>query len=127
MPHPLDLVVDRRILLDVGVRRGDVRLWLVVVVVADEVLHRALGKQVLELAVQLRRQGFVVGDHQRRAIGRGNHVRHREGLAGSGDAQQGLIAVPPENSFRELFDGARLIPFGSVFADELKVRHSLRY
>ncbi len=36
--EPIDLVVDRRVLLDVGVARGDVGLGLVVVVVADEVL-----------------------------------------------------------------------------------------
>ena len=36
--QPVDLVVDRRVLLDVGVARRDVRLGLVVVVVADEVL-----------------------------------------------------------------------------------------
>src|SRR6266704_405802 len=36
--HPVDLVVDQRVLLDVGVRLRDVRLGLVVVVVRDEVL-----------------------------------------------------------------------------------------
>ena len=36
--EPVDLVVDRRVLLDVGVARGEVGLGLVVVVVGDEVL-----------------------------------------------------------------------------------------
>src|SRR5205814_2089897 len=36
VPHPVDLVVDDRVLVDVGVARRDVRLGLVVVVVADE-------------------------------------------------------------------------------------------
>ena len=40
--QPVDLVVDRRVLLDVGVAGGDVRLGLVVVVVADEVLDAVL-------------------------------------------------------------------------------------
>ena len=40
VPQPVDLVVDRRVLLDVGVGRRDVRLGLVVVVVRDEVLDR---------------------------------------------------------------------------------------
>jgi hypothetical protein len=35
--HPVDLVVDERILFDVGVALGDVRLGLIVVVVRDEV------------------------------------------------------------------------------------------
>ena len=38
--EPVDLLVDRRVLLDVEVARGDVRLGLVVVVVRDEVLDR---------------------------------------------------------------------------------------
>jgi len=42
--EPLDLLVDRRVLLDVGVGLRDVGLGLVVVVVGDEVLDRVLGK-----------------------------------------------------------------------------------
>ena len=44
MAQPVDLVVDRRVLLDVRVGRGDVGLGLVVVVVGDEVLDRVVGK-----------------------------------------------------------------------------------
>jgi hypothetical protein len=40
----VDLVVDRGVLLDVGVRCRDVGLGLVVVVVADEVLDGVVGK-----------------------------------------------------------------------------------
>jgi hypothetical protein len=45
--HPVDLVVDERVLLDVGVRLGDVGLGLVVVVVRDEVLDAFSGKNAL--------------------------------------------------------------------------------
>ena len=58
----LDLLVDRRVLLDEGVARRDVRLRLVVVVVADEVLDGVLREEALELRVELRRQGLVVRD-----------------------------------------------------------------
>jgi len=51
--HPVDLVVDERVLLDVGVRLRDVGLGLVVVVVGDEVLDRVLREERLELSVQL--------------------------------------------------------------------------
>ena len=43
--HLVDLVVDPGVFLDVRVRGRDVRLRLVVVVVADEVLHGVLGKE----------------------------------------------------------------------------------
>ena len=52
----------------IGVGRGDVGLGLVVVVVADEVLHRVLREELLELAVELGRQGLVGGDDQGRAV-----------------------------------------------------------
>ena len=50
-----------RVLLDVGVAARQVRLGLVVVEVADEVLDRVVGEEVAELAVELRGEGLVVG------------------------------------------------------------------
>ena len=44
MAQPLDLIVDRAVLFDVGVGRGHVRFGLVVVEVRDEVLDRVFGK-----------------------------------------------------------------------------------
>ena len=67
--QPVDLVVDRGVLLDVEVLRRDVRLGLVVVVVGDEVLDRVVGEELAELVAELRRQRLVVGDHQRSAAG----------------------------------------------------------
>ena len=46
----VDLLVDVRVLGDVGVGARDVRLGLVVVVVGDEVLDGVLGEELLELA-----------------------------------------------------------------------------
>jgi len=67
MTHPVDLVVDERVLLDVGVRLRDVRLRLVVVVVRDEVLDRVLREEGAELAEELRGECLVRGDDERRA------------------------------------------------------------
>ena len=50
-PQLVQLVVDLQILLDIGVGGGDVGLGLVVVVVADEILHRVVGEELSELAV----------------------------------------------------------------------------
>ena len=68
VPQPLDLVVDRRVLLDVGVRLRDVRLGLVVVVVRDEVLDRVVRQQLAELVGQLRGERLVGRHHQRRPL-----------------------------------------------------------
>ncbi len=65
-PQPIDVLVDRRILLDVRVGRRDVRFRLIVVVVRDEVLDRVVRKEALDLAVQLRRERLVVRKDERR-------------------------------------------------------------
>ena len=57
----LDLVVHRRVLLDVRVARGHVRLGLVVVVVGDEVLDPVVREEGAELAGQLGGQATCSG------------------------------------------------------------------
>ena len=93
-PHPVDLVVDRRFLLDVGVGLRDVRLRLVVVVIGDEVLDRVVREEGLELLVELGGQGLVVGEHQRGPVHARDGRGHAEGLAAAGHAQQHLVLVP---------------------------------
>ena len=53
----VDLVVARRVLLDVRVRARQVRLGLVVVEVRDEVLDRVVREELAELASTAARQG----------------------------------------------------------------------
>ena len=91
--HAVDLVVDRRFLLDVRVACRDVRLGLVVVVVADEVLDGVLREEALELLIELRGQGLVVRHHQRRPVRARDDLRHRERLARSRDPEQHLVLI----------------------------------
>ena len=72
-PEAVDLLVDRGLFLDVGVGRGDVGLGLVVVVVADEVLDGVLGKEALELLVELRGERLVMRHHERGPVDARNH------------------------------------------------------
>src|SRR5690349_23970102 len=51
----LDVVVDRRVLLDVEVARRDVGLGLVIVVIGDEVLDRVLRSEEHTSELQSRR------------------------------------------------------------------------
>ena len=92
-PEALDVLVDRRVLLDVDVGGRDVRLGLVVVVVADEVLDRVPRQELPQLAVELRGQRLVVGEHQRGLAVVGDGVRQRHRLARPGDAEQRLVLV----------------------------------
>ena len=62
--HPVDGFVDGGVFFDIEVRLGHVGLGLVIIVVADEILHGVIREKFLELAVELGRQGLVGGQHQ---------------------------------------------------------------
>ena len=125
-PQPVDLVVGGGVLGDIGVRVGDIGLRLVVVVVGDEVLHRVVGEELLELGAQLGGQGLVVGQHQGGPLDLFDDLGHGEGLAGPGDAQQDLLLEPVLDALRQSGDGLRLVPGGLIFRDNFKFRHGSR-
>ena len=122
-PQPLDLVVDRGILLDVDVALGDVGLGLIVVVVADEVADRVVREEVLELGVELRGERLVVRHHQRRPTVLGDDVGHGERLARASDAHQGLMGLTPAQAVHQALDRLRLIAGRRERAHELKLGH----
>ena len=88
VPEPLDLLVERGVLLDVGVGLRNVRLGLVVVVVGDEVLDRVAREELPQLVGELRGQGLVGLHDQDRALQPLGQPGHRRGLAGAGGAEQ---------------------------------------
>ena len=124
-PQPVDLIVCGGVFCDIGVRVGDIRLRLVVVVVGDEILHRVVGKELLELRAQLGGQRLVVGQHQGGPLHLLDDLGHGEGLAGAGDAQQHLLLQPVLDALRQLGDGLGLVPGGLIFRNHFKFRHSL--
>ncbi len=107
--HAVDLLVDRGILLDIGVGARDVGFRLVVIVIRDEIFHRVVGEEALELAVELRRQGLVRRQDDRRPLRRLDHLRHGEGFAGAGDAEQHLRAVVAPGALDQILDRGRLV------------------
>ena len=110
--EPVDLLVDGGGLLDIGVAGGDVGLRLVIIIIGNEVLHRRVGEEPLELGAELGRQGLVVGQHQRGLLDLFDDLGHGVGLAGARDAQQHLELVAPQDALAQLLDGLRLIALG---------------
>ena len=121
-----DVLVDRSVLGDVGIGLRNVGLRQVVVVVADEVLHRVLREKPLELAVKLRRQRLVVRQHQHRPVQFGDRVRQREGLAGTGHPQQRLVTAPFAEVRQQFRNRLRLVAGGRVGSVQLEESHSAR-
>ena len=109
MTQLLNLFVDGGILFDERVRRGHVRLWLIVIVVADEIHHRVIGEEFLQLACKLGGKRLVRCHDKRRPLHRLDGFRHGKRFARASDAQQRLITQPVLNTLGQLFDRLRLI------------------
>ena len=117
----LDLIVDGGILFDVGVRLGDVRLRLVIVVIGNEIFHGVFREKLAEFRAQLRGERLVVRENQRGPIHVGDDICHGERLAGAGHAEQDLIAQAHVKPLRQLLDGLRLVAGGLKLGVQLKV------
>ena len=120
MAHAVDLLVDRGILLDIGVGARDVGFGLVVVVIADEILDRVVGEEALELAIELGGERLVRREDQRRALRRLDHLGHGVGLARAGDAEQHLGAVVAVDALDQFGDRGRLVALRLVFGFDLE-------
>ena len=110
----LDLLVDRGVLLDVGVGLGDVGLRLVVVVVGDEVDHGVVGEELAHLARHLGGEGLVGLHDERGAVEALDGLGHRVGLARARDAHERLVAKATLHAVGELVYGLRLVAGGLV-------------
>ncbi len=118
--HPVDLLVQRRFLLDIGIGARDIGLGLVIIVIRDEILDRVLREEALHFAVELRGQGLVRGENDRRAPGALDDMRHREGLARAGDAEQHLLALAAGDPLAQFLDRLRLVAGRLEFGLELE-------
>ena len=120
MAQTINFIVDRRVLLDERVARGDVGLWLVVVVVAHEILDSVLRKELLHLLSELGSERLVRSKDQRRTL----HLFDRPGdrcrLAATGDAKECLELHPLIDATRQRRDGLRLVTSRLVVADDLE-------
>ena len=79
-----------------------------------------MGKKLAHFAVKLRGQRLVVGENQRGTLQRGNHVRHGERLARTGDAKERLAEQPGADTVGQRSDGFRLVARGFKVRDELE-------
>jgi hypothetical protein len=127
MAHAVDLLVDRAFLLDVGIGARNISFRLIVIVVGNEILDRVVGKEALELAVELGSQRLVGRKDEGRALGCLDHLGHGEGLARAGDAEQHLFAFPGVDSGDDLGDGLGLIALRLIIGDDAQAPAALAF
>ena len=119
----VDLFIDGSVLLDVGIAGGDIGLGLVIIVVGDEILHRAVRKKGPQFAAELGGQRFVVGQNQRGLLHPFDDGSHGEGLAAAGHTQQHLIFFALQNAPGQAVDGGGLIAGGGIGSFQNKTIH----
>ena len=118
--QPVNLVVDRRVLFNKRVTRGDVRLGLVIVVVTDEIFHPIVREEFLHLLCQLGSQTFVRGQDQSWALQLFDRPGNGRRLARTGDAEQSLKSITALHPQGELSNGLWLVTGRLVVRDHLK-------
>src|ERR1035438_924523 len=97
---------------------------LVVIVVADEILHRVVRVEAFEFVVKLRRQCLVVRQDQRRPSHRLDHLGHGESLSGSRHAQQHLVLLAFPHAARQFGNGVFLVAARPVVDRQSKAHPS---
>ena len=83
----VDLLVDGGILLDIGIRVGNIGLRLIIIVIRNKVFHRIFREKLPKFAAKLSSQRFVVRQNQGGAVQFFDDRGHGKGLTGAGDTQ----------------------------------------
>ena len=92
--QPFNLLVGLGFFFNIQIMPGYIGFRLVIVVIRYKIFHRVFGEEFFEFSIELRRQGLVVGHHQRRAVHPLDDIGHGKGLARGSGAQENLVAVP---------------------------------
>ena len=118
MAHPVDRLVHRAFLLDVGVGARHIGLGLVIIVIGDEELDRIVGEEARKFAVELGGEDLVGREHERRALQRLDHLGHGVGLARAGDAEQDLGLLLLAELIDQFGDRRRLVARRLIIGDQ---------
>ena len=125
--HLLNVLVDRTVFFNEQIALRHIGLGLVVVVVADEILHRVFREKLAKFAVQLGGQRLVGRKHDGRAPQAGDHIGHGEGLARAGHAQQGLKHLAVVHAFHQFFNRRGLVSGWRIGLKQLKRRAGITH
>jgi len=112
MPHLVDLLIDRGILLDIGIRLRDICFRLVIVVVTYEIFNCIVWEKVFELPVELGSQGLIRGNNKGGPLASCHRVCYGKRLSRACYAKQYLMSEPLLHPFRKGVNSMPLITFG---------------
>ena len=118
--HTVNLFVDLTFFFNIGVGTRHIGLWLVIVVIAHEILNGIVGEKSLKLAIKLGCEGFVGGENNCGALGVLNDPGHSERFARACGAQKHLVLFTCLHTGHQFLNGCRLIACCGEFSLQLK-------
>ena len=125
-PHLIDFLVDGQVFLDVRISRRHVGFRLIIVVVADVVLHSVVREELLHLAVELSGKRLVVREDEGRAVDVTDDVGDGERLSAARNAQKRLSLNALSDAIRQLLNGFGLVSRRNIIRYELELIHDAK-
>ena len=125
VPHFFDFLVNLGIFFYIGISGCHIGFRLIIIVVGYEILYRIFRKKFFEFTVQLSCQRFIVGNHQCRAVGLRNDVRHRKCFPRTGYPQHNLFWIARIQPVHKLCNSFWLVAGRFIFGYKFKIRHSV--
>ena len=120
MAKLVNLIIDRAVLLDIGIARRNIGLRLVVIIVGDKIFHGIVREKLLKLTVKLTGQGLVVGDDQGWLVDFGNDLAHGIGLTRSSRPHENLGLLSTLDIVHQGFNSLGLVTRWFILGDQLK-------
>src|SRR6056297_83521 len=116
-----NILVYGEVFFNVKSAGGNIGFGLIIIVVGHKVFYRVVWEKLLEFRIQLRCQGFVVGQDQGRLLNRFHYIGHGKRFARPGYSEQCLVLGFGFNALYQLSYG-----FGLV-ARRFKVGYYLKF
>ena len=117
----VNLIIDGQVLFYIGIRRWEIGLRLIIVIVRDIILHGIVREKTLELPVKLGSQRLVVTQDECRLVDVLDDIGNGKGLARTGHPQQCLCRYSLDNTFSQLGDSFRLVARRLIIRNQFKI------
>src|SRR3990167_8926089 len=117
MAQAVNFLVNGGLFFNVSVSLRNISFGLIVIVVRDKIMHGVFRKELLEFAVELGGQSFIMGNYQGGFLNFFYNAGHGKSFARAGYAQQSLVAVAVFYSLNQFSNGFRLIAGWFKFGD----------
>ena len=124
MSKPINLRINRRLLLNIGTSLHDKCLRLIIIIVWDKIMHSIIREKFCKLCSELSCECLVMSNHQCWSLEIRNHICHRIGFSWSCYTEQCLRFITSKKRISEYLDSLRLITSRFIVWYKSKIWHA---